>query len=150
MAGFTGLNVSRLRAAPWSGKFARTMTTARFIIQEHYARTHHFDFRLEKDGVLKSWVVPKGIPEKPGVKRLAVQVEDHDLEFGQFEGTIPQREYGAGSITIWDHGTYDLELWAADRIAFALHGSRVSGSFNLIRFKHGGPRDWLLIRRRSP
>jgi bifunctional non-homologous end joining protein LigD len=149
MARFTGLDVSRLRVAPYSCKFARTMTTARFVIQEHYARSHHFDFRLEKDGVLKSWAVPKGIPQKPGVKRLAVQVEDHDLEFGQFEGTIPQREYGAGSITIWDHGTYELELWAADRIAFVLHGSRVTGSFNLIRFKHGGPRDWLLIRRRS-
>jgi DNA ligase D-like protein (predicted 3'-phosphoesterase) len=125
------------------------MNKARFVVQEHYARSHHFDFRLEKDGVLKSWAVPKGLPEIPGVKRLAVQVEDHELDFGQFEGTIPEREYGAGRITVWDHGTYEPEEWTADRIAFTLHGSRVAGSFNLIRFKHGGPRDWLLIKRRQ-
>ena len=125
------------------------MTTARLVIQEHYARTHHFDFRLEKDGVLKSWAVLKGIPEKPGVKRLTVQVEDHDLEFGQFEGTIPQREYGAGSITIWDHGTYELEEWTNDRIAFVLHGSRLTGGYYMIRFKRAGPRDWLLMKRRD-
>jgi DNA ligase D-like protein (predicted 3'-phosphoesterase) len=125
------------------------MSKPRFVIQEHHARTHHFDFRLEKDGVLKSWAVPKGLPDRPGVKRLAVQVEDHDLDFGQFEGAIPQGEYGAGRIKIWDHGTYELEEWTVDRIAFTLHGLQVTASFNLIRFKRGGPRDWLLIRRRS-
>jgi len=124
------------------------MSEARFVIQEHYARSHHFDFRLEKDGVYKSWAVPKGLPENPGVKRLAVQVEDHDLEFGQFQGKIPRGEYGAGRITVWDHGTYELEKWKADSIAISLHGSRVVGSFNLVRFKHGGPQDWLLIKRR--
>ena len=124
------------------------MSEARFVIQEHYARSHHFDFRLEKDGVYKSWAVPKGLPEKPGVKRLAVQVEDHALEFGQFQGKIPQGEYGAGRITIWDRGTYEVEKWTAGSIAFRLHGSRVAGSFNLVRFKHGGPQDWLLIKRR--
>jgi DNA ligase D-like protein (predicted 3'-phosphoesterase) len=122
------------------------MGTARFVIQEHYARTHHFDFRLEKDGVLKSWAVPKGIPEKPGVKRLAVQVEDHDLESGQFEGAIPQGEYGAGRVKVWDHGTYEVEEWTDDRIGFILHGLRLTGSYHLIRFKRAGPRDWLLIK----
>jgi DNA ligase D-like protein (predicted 3'-phosphoesterase) len=125
------------------------MTTARFVIQEHYARTHHFDFRLEKDGVFKSWAVPKGLPEKPGVRRLAVRVEDHDLEFGQFEGTIPEGEYGAGRIRVWDHGTYELEEWRPDSIAFTLHGSHVAGSFTLVRFKRGDTRDWLLIKRRQ-
>jgi DNA ligase D-like protein (predicted 3'-phosphoesterase) len=125
------------------------MSTARFVIQEHYARTHHFDFRLERDGVLKSWAIPKGMPEKPGVKRLAIQVEDHELEFGRFEGEIPESDYGAGRIKIWDQGTYELEEWTADRIAVTLQGSRVVGAFNLIRFKHGESRDWLLIKRRS-
>jgi bifunctional non-homologous end joining protein LigD len=125
------------------------MSEARFVVQEHYARSHHFDFRLEKDGVFKSWAVPKGLPEQPGVKRLAVQVDDHDLDFGHFEGTIPQHEYGAGSITVWDHGTYELETWTADRIAFRLHGSRVTGRFSLVRFKDSEPLSWLLIKRRE-
>jgi DNA ligase D-like protein (predicted 3'-phosphoesterase) len=79
---------------------------------------HHFDFRLEKDGVFKSWAVPKGLPEKPGLKRLAVQVEDYALELGQFHETIPEGEYGRGGIKVWDHGTYELEKWTADRTAF--------------------------------
>lgn len=136
---------------PWGQKDQTLplMSQPRFIVQEHHARTHHFDFRLEKDGVLKSWAVPKGLPEEAGVKRLAVQVEDHELEFGKFEGSIPEGEYGAGRIKVWDEGTYDLEEWTTDRITFTLNGSRVASSFNLIRFKHGGPRDWLLIKRRS-
>lgn len=129
------------------GRVREVMSEARFVIREHYARSHHFDFRLEKDGVYKSWAVPKGLPEKPSTKRLAVQVEDHDLEFGQFEGKISQGEYGAGSITVWDRGTYELKLWTADHLALTLHGSRVAGRFELVRFKHGGPRDWLLIKR---
>jgi bifunctional non-homologous end joining protein LigD len=125
------------------------MAEARFVVQEHYARTHHFDFRLERDGVLKSWAVPKGMPEELGLKRLAVQVEDHEVEFAQFEGAIPQGEYGAGRIKVWDHGTYELEAWTDDRIAFVLHGLRLTGSYHMIRFKHGGPRDWLVIKRRN-
>jgi bifunctional non-homologous end joining protein LigD len=123
------------------------MNKARFVIREHYARSHHFDFRLEKDGVFKSWAVPKGLPEKPGLKRLAVQVEDHPLEFGQFQGTIPEGEYGAGRIKVLDHGTYELEKWTADRISFTLHGSRIFGRFSLIRFKESEPLSWFLIKR---
>ena len=126
------------------------LNSGRFVVQEHYARSHHFDFRLEKDGVFKSWAVPKGLPEKPGVKRLAVQVEDHDLEFETFEGIIPEHEYGAGSITVWDHGTYELEKWTANSIAFRLHGSRVFGRFSLVRFKESEPLSWFLIKRREP
>ena len=120
-----------------------------FVVKEHWARSHHFDFRLEKDGVFKSWAVPKGLPEKPGLKRLAVQVEDHALELGQLQETIPEREYGAGSIKVWDHGTYELENWTADRISFTLHGSRVSGRFSLVRFKESEPLSWFLIKRRE-
>src|SRR4249919_2614761 len=96
----------------------------KFVIQEHHARTHHFDFRLEKDGVFKSWAVPKGLPEEVGVKRLAIQVEDHALEFGQFEGNIPPAQYGAGTIRIWDEGSYVEREWSDDRIVCSLHGKR--------------------------
>jgi len=117
-----------------------------FVVQEHHARTHHFDFRLEKDGVYKSWAVPKGIPEEPGVKRLAIQVEDHDISFGDFEGQLPEGQYGAGHIRIWDKGTYDSQEWTNQRIAFTLDGGQVSGEFILIRFTHGKPNEWLIIK----
>jgi bifunctional non-homologous end joining protein LigD len=120
-----------------------------FVVKEHWARSHHFDFRLEKDGVFKSWAVPKGLPEKPGLKRLAVQVEDHALEFGPFQEMNPEGEYGTGRIKVWDHGTYELEKWTADRIAFTLHGSRVSGRFSLVRFKESEPLSWFLMKRRE-
>jgi bifunctional non-homologous end joining protein LigD len=119
----------------------------RFVVQEHHARTHHFDFRLEKDGVYKSWAVPKGIPEDPGVKRLAVRVEDHDLAFGDFEGQIPEGQYGAGDVRIWDKGTYNTEEWTDRRITFTLHGQHAAGRFNLVPFKHGKPNEWLIIKR---
>jgi DNA ligase D-like protein (predicted 3'-phosphoesterase) len=121
----------------------------RFVIQEHEARTHHFDFRLERDGVLKSWAVPKEVPEEPGVKRLAIQVEDHALEYGGFEGTIRAGEYGAGTVRIWDCGSYDLHEWTRDKIVFTLHGARVEGAYSLVRFKRGGANHWLLIRRKE-
>lgn len=119
----------------------------RFVVQEHHARTHHFDFRLEKDGVFKSWSVPKGLPDAVGVKRLAIQVDDHALEFGAFQGTIPQGEYGAGKIRLWDSGTYELVEWAHDRIRVKLHGAQAAGSFEILKFKHGKDREWLIIRR---
>jgi bifunctional non-homologous end joining protein LigD len=119
----------------------------RFVVQEHHARTHHFDFRLEKEGVYKSWAVPKGIPKDPGVKRLAVQVDDHDLSFGDFQGQIPEGQYGAGEVRIWDKGTYDVEEWTDARIAFTLHGDQAGGRFDLIRFKKGKPNEWLIIKR---
>jgi len=118
-----------------------------FVVQEHHARTHHFDFRLEKDGVFKSWAVPKGLPDSVGVRRLAIQVDDHALEFGTFEGTIPQGKYGAGEIHVWDAGTYDLVEWADDRIRVKLHGSRANGLFEIFKFRHGKKRQWLIILR---
>jgi bifunctional non-homologous end joining protein LigD len=121
----------------------------RFVIQEHNARTHHFDFRLERDGVFKSWAVPKGLPDAVGLKRLAIQVEDHALEFGDFEGTIPEGEYGAGEIRVWDSGTYELLEWAEDRIKVMLQGVRAAGVFEILKFRHGKEREWLILRRRG-
>lgn len=121
----------------------------RFVVQEHHARTHHFDFRLEKGGVFKGWAVPKGLPGAIGVKRLAIQVEDHLLEFGAFEGTIPSGQYGAGEIRIWDSGRYDLVEWAEERMKVRLHGSRIRGVFEIFKFRHGKEREWLIIQRQD-
>jgi bifunctional non-homologous end joining protein LigD len=121
----------------------------RFVVQKHQARTLHYDFRLEKDGVFKSWAVPKGIPETVGTRRLAVQVPDHPLSYGSFEGTIPEGQYGAGTVEIWDDGTYDLLEWSDAAIGFIVHGRRQHGTYALVRFHRKGPRDWLLFRRRD-
>ena len=118
----------------------------RFVIQENHARTHHFDFRLEKDGVFKSWAIPKGLPDQPGVRRLAVQVEDHDLAFGDLEGTIPPGQYGAGTIAIWDRGEFVFHEWLPDRIAFTLHGQKLHGRYQMVRFTRSGPHHWLLFQ----
>jgi DNA ligase D-like protein (predicted 3'-phosphoesterase) len=116
---------------------------ARFVVQEHFARSHHFDFRLEKDGVFKSWAIPKGVPEQIGISRLAIQVEDHALEFGEFEGTIAEGQYGAGKISIWDAGDYQVGEWSATLITFNLRGFRVNGSFELTRFTNAESHKWL-------
>jgi bifunctional non-homologous end joining protein LigD len=120
---------------------------ARFVVQRHQARSLHYDFRLERDGVFKSWAVPKGIPEAVGPRHLAVQVPDHALEFGSFAGIIPAGQYGAGSIEIWDEGTYEALEWSETAIGFILNGRRFKGRYSLIRLQRKGPRDWLLFRR---
>lgn len=114
----------------------------RFVVHEHHATRLHWDFRLEHDGVLKSWAIPKGPSMNPADKRLAIQVEDHSLEYGEFEGTIPEGRYGAGEVIIWDRGTFepigDLgEGLHTGRIAFTLHGSRLTGEFSLVRLSRG-------------
>ena len=101
--------------APRPPRPAETRTAASFVIQEHHARRLHWDFRLERDGVLVSWALPKGVPDDPAVNHLAVHTEDHPLEYGSFEGEIPRGQYGAGSVTIWDHGRYETLKWAPDR-----------------------------------
>jgi bifunctional non-homologous end joining protein LigD len=104
-----------------------------FVIQEHHARRLHYDFRLERDGVLVSWAVPKNLPETTSVNHLAVHTEDHPLEYATFEGTIPKGEYGAGKVIIWDTGTYDTEKFRDDEVIVNLHGSRISGRYALIQ-----------------
>ncbi len=104
-----------------------------FVIQEHHARRLHYDFRLERDGVLVSWAVPKNLPETTSVNHLAVHTEDHPLEYGTFEGNIPKGEYGAGKVIIWDSGTYDTEKFRDDEVIVDLHGSKISGRYALIQ-----------------
>ena len=108
-----------------------------FVIQEHHARRLHYDFRLERDGVLVSWAVPKNLPETTAVNHLAVHTEDHPLEYGSFEGTIPKGEYGGGKVIIWDSGTYDTEKFRDDgekgEVIVTLHGQRISGRYALIQ-----------------
>ncbi len=104
-----------------------------FVIQEHHARRLHYDFRLERDGVLVSWAVPKNLPETTSMNHLAVHTEDHPLEYATFEGNIPKGEYGAGKVVIWDSGTYDTEKFRDDEVIVNLHGSRISGRYALIQ-----------------
>jgi bifunctional non-homologous end joining protein LigD len=120
-----------------------------FVVHEHHARRLHYDFRLERDGVLKSWAVPKGIPEDPGEKRLAIETEDHPLEYISFEGTIPEGEYGAGTVSIWDRGSYEPLRWDDREIEVMLSGSRLKGRYVLVRFRRAGMDQWLIFRARE-
>jgi bifunctional non-homologous end joining protein LigD len=155
-------------AEPAGGTAART-GTLRFVVQKHAARQVHFDLRLELDDVMKSWAVPKGPSLDPSVKRLAMQVEDHPIEYNTFEGTIPQGEYGGGTVMLWDRGTYiadpAMAKGAPDEAAVqggydrgdlkvVLHGQRMRGSWVLVRTRFGPGRSgskpsWLLIKHRD-
>ena len=117
----------------------------RFVVHEHHARRLHYDFRLELNGVLASWAVPKGPPLRTGVRRLAVRVEDHPVDYIDFEGTIPEGQYGAGMVRIWDRGTYTLLKADADELKFVLHGDKLRGPYALIRLENR-PKDWLLLK----
>ena len=121
----------------------------RFVLHDHMSRHHHFDFRLERDGVLKSWAVPKGLPEKAGERRLAISVEDHELSYIGFEGTIPEGGYGAGTVAIADHGTYEMLGWSEEKIEVILHGTRFSGNYVLVRFKKAGGKEWLVMKAKT-
>jgi bifunctional non-homologous end joining protein LigD len=118
-----------------------------FVIQEHHARRLHWDFRLERDGVLVSWALPKGVPDDPALNHLAVHTEDHPLEYGSFAGTIPKGEYGAGTVTIWDHGRYEALKWAPSEVKVVLHGQRVTGGYVLFQTRGN---QWMIHRERQP
>ena len=117
-----------------------------FVIQEHHARRLHYDLRLEKEGVLKSWAVPKGMPDS-GQKVLAVETEDHPYDYGSFEGEIPKGQYGAGTVKIWDKGSYETKLWEDAKIEVTLKGKKLNGRYILVRLKNAkDDKSWLLLR----
>jgi bifunctional non-homologous end joining protein LigD len=134
---------------PFAGKRASKQPI--FVVQRHDARRLHYDFRLERDGALASWAVPKGVPLEPGEQRLAVHVEDHPLDYATFEGEIPAGQYGAGTVEIWDSGTYELvEEKRGGGLTVRLHGERLEGTWALVPAKlDGDPKNWLLIRKRE-
>jgi DNA ligase D-like protein (predicted 3'-phosphoesterase) len=117
-----------------------------FVVQKHHATNLHYDFRLELDGVLKSWAVPKEPPVDPGVKRLSIMVEDHDLSYADFEGEISEGSYGAGKVEIWDHGTFEIESRKENKIVFFLHGEKLKGRYTIVQFDKAGPKSWLLFK----
>jgi bifunctional non-homologous end joining protein LigD len=125
----------------------RTSVRSRFVIHEHSASRLHWDLRLERDGVLASWAIPKGLPEAPKENRFAAHTEDHPLEYLDFEGEIPKGQYGAGTMGIWDSGTYDCLKWEPRKIEVALHGQRVDARYALFAIEDGqDPKDWMIHR----
>jgi bifunctional non-homologous end joining protein LigD len=133
--------------------------TLHFVIQKHAASHLHYDFRLELDGVMKSWAVPKGPSYDPSVRRLAMEVEDHPISYNTFEGTIPEGEYGGGTVMLWDRGTYEAEDgggaeslrrgYEKGDLKIVLHGKRLEGGWVLVRMKRPGRPQWLLIKHRD-
>jgi len=119
---------------------------SRFVVQKHQARNLHYDFRMEMEGVLKSWAVPKGVPEVTGIKRLAVQVEDHPVDYINFSGIIPKGEYGAGTVEIWDKGRWNLVEGGlgSGSFKFNLIGKKLKGQYVLVRFKD--KKNWLIYK----
>lgn len=119
-----------------------------FVVHQHKARNLHWDFRLEMKGVLKSWAIPKQPPRRKGLKRLAIQVPDHDLKYAKFEGTIPEGQYGAGKVKIWDKGTYELEDKKKSKIVFNLKGKKLKGKYVLVKTNYGNKpeKSWLFMK----
>jgi bifunctional non-homologous end joining protein LigD len=137
----------------------KTGKQLRFVIQKHAASHLHYDFRLELDGVMKSWAVPKGPSMDPAVRRLAMEVEDHPISYNSFEGTIPQGEYGGGTVMLWDQGTYEAEDgggveslrrgYQKGDLKITMNGKRLQGSWVLVRMNRPGRPQWLLIKHRD-
>jgi DNA ligase D-like protein (predicted 3'-phosphoesterase) len=151
----TGTSEPGVRGAAAAGRGRNS--APRFVIQKHAASSLHYDFRLEVDGTLRSWAVPKGLSTDPRVKRLAVEVEDHPLEYGNFEGVIGSGNYGAGAVIVWDTGTYRnlddqqsmANAIAAGHVKVWLEGEKLSGGWTLQRTHQGEKPQWLVIKRRD-
>ena len=123
----------------------------RFVVQEHHATRLHWDLRLERDGALASWAIPNGIPADPADNRLAVHTEDHPLEYLEFEGEIPKGEYGAGTMRIWDRGTFETHKWEDKKVEITFHGERLRGRYGLFPIgRDGAENDWMIHRMDPP
>ena len=117
-----------------------------YMVHDHHSRSHHHDLRLEFGGVLRSWAVPKGLSDEPGVRRLAREVEDHALSYAPFEGEIPEGSYGAGKVSIWDRGTFEVLEEGTDKLVLRIKGRRVQGVYHMVRTAmNGDPRNWLVF-----
>lgn len=133
---------------PVTSEFEKSSDKLIFVVQRHDARKLHYDFRLEMDGVLKSWAVPKEPPKDAGTRRLAIETEDHPLAYADFEGEIPAGEYGAGKVEIWDRGTFELLKREEKEIMVALEGEKLKGTYVLVRTKYGkGEKGWLFFKK---
>jgi bifunctional non-homologous end joining protein LigD len=133
---------------PAARRQRRAKGAPRFVVQEHSARRLHWDLRLEHGGVAVSWAIPNGIPADPSENRLAVHTEDHPLEYLDFEGKIPAGQYGAGTMRVWDRGTYECEKWEERKVILSFEGERLSGRYAL--FRTGGEKDWMIHRMDPP
>ena len=147
-------NFSKTPEPHGRGRRKRGRGEPRFVIQKHAASSLHYDFRLEADGVLKSWAVPKGPSLDPREKRLAMPTEDHPLAYGDFEGVIPEGQYGAGEVIVWDTGTYRVlgdeaaaDALEAGHLSFWLEGEKLRGGYALTRMGGGGRERWLLVKK---
>jgi bifunctional non-homologous end joining protein LigD len=132
---------------PGAGSAGDAPELPRFVVQEHHASSLHWDLRLEREGTLASWAVPRGIPDHPDENRLAVRTEDHPLKYLEFEGEIPAGNYGAGTMAVWDSGTYELEKWRDDEVIVTFHGERLTGRYVLFRTRG---KDWMIHRMDPP
>jgi DNA ligase D-like protein (predicted 3'-phosphoesterase) len=123
----------------------------RFVIQKHHARNLHYDLRLEREGVLKSWAIPKEPPRTAGIRRLAIETEDHPIGYEEFEGVIPEGEYGAGTVEIWDRGSYRRAEWEENSIVFEVNAKKLKGTFCLIKLKpkEHDDQSWLFFRKKE-
>jgi bifunctional non-homologous end joining protein LigD len=137
---------------PAGGELEAPSAEPRFVVQEHLATRLHWDLRLEHDGVAASWAIPNGIPSDPADNRLAVRTEDHPLEYLEFEGEIPKGEYGAGTMRVWDRGTYEIHKWTDKKVEVSFHGERLRGRYGLFRIgrDEASKNDWMIHRMDPP